>query len=55
MDDFGVVPDDAVELVNAIEAALNIEITEEEAEEMPKFRTMQEAIDYFRERRKGGN
>jgi acyl carrier protein len=53
MDDFGVVPDDAVELVNAIEAALNIEITEEEAEEMPKFRTMKEAIDYFRERRSG--
>jgi acyl carrier protein len=55
MDDFGAIPDDAVELVMAIEQALNIEITEEEAEEMPKFRTMQEAIDYFRERRKGGN
>jgi acyl carrier protein len=55
MDDFGVLPDDAVELVMAIEAALNIEITEEEAEEMPRFRSMQEAIDYFRKLKKGGN
>jgi acyl carrier protein len=39
----------------AIEEALGIEITEEEAEEMPRFHSMKEAIDYFRERRKGGN
>jgi acyl carrier protein len=54
MDNFGAIPDDAVELVMAVEEALNIEITDEEAEEMPNFRTMQEAIDYFRKRKKGG-
>ena len=54
MDDLGAIPDDTVELVMALEKALNIEITEEEAEEMPKFRTMREALDYFRNRRKGG-
>ncbi len=55
MDDFGDILDDSVELVMALEEALNIEITDEEAEQMPKFRTMQEALDYFRKRRKGGN
>jgi acyl carrier protein len=54
MNDFGaIIPDDAIELVTAVEKALNIEITEEEAEEMPKFRTLQEAIEYFRKRKKG--
>ena len=55
MDDFGDILDDSVELVMALEEALDIEITDEEAEQMPKFRTMQEALDYFRKRRKGGN
>jgi acyl carrier protein len=54
MADLGDLPDDAVELVIAPEEALNIEITDEEAEQMPKFRTMQEAVDYFRKRKKGG-
>ena len=48
------IPDDVVELVTEIENALHIEITEEEAEDMPKFRTMREALDYFRKLRKGG-
>jgi acyl carrier protein len=54
MNDLGALPDDVVELVMILEQALNIEITEQEAEEMPKFHTMQEAVDYFRKRRKGG-
>jgi acyl carrier protein len=54
MDDFGALPDDAVALVMIIEEALGIEISDEEAEAMPDFNSVQEALEYFRKLRKGG-
>ena len=43
---------DRVELVMALEEALDLEIPEADAE---KIRIMQDAIDYFNKRKKGGN
>ena len=43
---------DTVELVMALEEALHLEIPDEDAE---KIRTVQDAIDYFNKRKKGGN
>jgi acyl carrier protein len=42
---------DTVELVMALEEALHLAIPDEDAE---KIRTMQDAIDYFNKRKKGG-
>ena len=42
---------DSVELVIALEEALQLEIPDEDAE---KIRTAQDAIDYVNKRRKGG-
>ncbi len=44
-------PLDRVELVMALEEALDLEIPDMDAE---KIRTVQEAIDYFNKRKKGG-
>ena len=43
---------DTVELVMALEEALDLEIPDQDAE---KIRTVQDAIDYFNKRKKGGN
>jgi acyl carrier protein len=40
-----------VELVMALEEALHLDIPDEDAE---KIRTVQDAIDYFHKRKKGG-
>jgi acyl carrier protein len=42
---------DKVELVMALEEDLHLEVPDEDAE---KIRTVQEAIDYFNKRKKGG-
>ena len=42
---------DTVELVMALEETLDLEIPDEDAE---KIRTVQDAIDYFNKRKKGG-
>ena len=42
---------DRVELVMALEEALNLEVPDADAE---KIRTVQDAIDYFNKRKKGG-
>jgi len=42
---------DRVELVMALEEALHLEIPDADAE---KIRTVQDAIDYFNKRKKGG-
>jgi acyl carrier protein len=44
-------PLDRVELVMALEEALDLEIPDMDAE---KIRTVQDAIDYFNKRKKGG-
>jgi len=43
---------DSVEVVMALEEALHLEIPDEDAE---KIRTVQDAIDYFKKRKKGGH
>jgi acyl carrier protein len=43
---------DRVELIMALEEAFDIEIPDNDAE---KFRTMQDAINYVRKRKKGGD
>jgi len=43
---------DPVELVMALEEALDIGVPDADAE---KIRTVQDAIDYFNKRKKGGN
>ena len=42
---------DRVELVMALEEALHLDIPDKDAE---KIRTVQDAIDYFNKRKKGG-
>ena len=45
-------PLDRVELVMALEEALDLEIPDADAK---KIRTVQDAIEYFNKRKKGGN
>ena len=46
---------DRVELVMAFEEALDTELSNPEIKTIRSFRTIQEVLDYLRERGKGGN
>jgi len=46
---------DRVELVMALEEAFDTEISDEDAERIRNFRTIQEVLDHLRKRGKGGN
>ncbi|MGB2603403.1 MAG: acyl carrier protein [Candidatus Sulfotelmatobacter sp.] len=54
LDDLGANSLDDVELAMAFEEATGVEVPDEDADKIRKFGTLQEAIDYFRKRGKGG-
>ncbi len=54
-DNWGANSLDRVELVMAFEEVFDTEISDEEMKKIRSFRTLQEAIDYMRKRKKGGD
>ena len=55
LDNLGASSLDRVELVMALEEAFDAEISDEAAEKIRRFRTVQEVLDYIRKRKKGGD